>query len=93
MPSEVVFISKFQGSKCATSAWYSPTYQLYAKCLQRETLYNYYKMDENCQPVEVEAINFLNAIPHISFTEDDHSKPGDRIEIEVGLLLFTTHDF
>ena len=54
----------------------------YAKCLQRDSLYNYYKMDESRQPVGVESINFLNPTPHISFTEYDRSKPSDRIEID-----------
>jgi hypothetical protein len=55
---------------------------IYAKCLQRDELYNYYKMDESRQSVGVEAIHFLNPTPHISFTEYDRSKPGDCIEIE-----------
>jgi hypothetical protein len=37
---------------------------IYAKCLQRDELYNYYKMDESRQSVGVEAIHFLNPTPH-----------------------------
>jgi hypothetical protein len=36
---------------------------IYAKCLQRDELYNYYKMDESRQSVGVEAIHFLNPTP------------------------------
>lgn len=53
---------------------------IYAKCYQREELYNYYKIEPN--PVVVEVVSYLNERPHVRVDTYSRDTPGGRIEID-----------
>ncbi|MVM42268.1 hypothetical protein GO730_38880 [Spirosoma sp. HMF3257] len=54
----------------------------YAKCYQRDGLFNFYKVDETKNPIVVEVVCFLNDPPHLRVDTYSSDTPSGRIEID-----------
>lgn len=55
---------------------------IYAKCYQRDELYNYYKIDPGQNPILVEVVSFLNALPYVRVDTYSRETSSGRIEID-----------